>query len=70
MSPFFNAQRNLEEFREVHGFLPADVVWEPQTTLQDRRDNRDPGELGRAILGKVKRWPTTGVCTHANRVLA
>lgn len=69
-SVFFDSARNLDEFVFRHGFAPRDVEWEPVTTLSDRRDNRDPGELGRLILGKVKRWPSTGVCAHADRVLA
>jgi len=66
----FNHEDNRREFKERFGFLPSEIAWEPQTTMQDRRDNRDPEKIGAAILGRVKRWPTTGVCTHADRVTA
>lgn len=69
-SAFFDPVRNREEFVARHGFDPRELEWEPVMSFTDRRDNRDPSELGAKILAKVRRWPSTGVCTHADRVLA
>lgn len=50
MSPFFNAERNLEEFEAIHGFRPSDVQWVPRRSVEDRRDNRDPKLIFQRML--------------------
>ena len=48
----FNKLRNYEEFKARHGFHPLELEWEPQECEVDIRDNRDPEQIGKRILGR------------------
>lgn len=49
----FDSERNYAEFVALKGFHPQEGEWVPQPCERDLRDNRDPEQIGRRIIGKA-----------------